>query len=257
MSIGKFEMNEYLQNLTKIEFAVTLDCTGKCRHCQNGENGDRKEHIDAGFAEKTIRMICENYRIKTVMTFGGEPLLYPDVVCAIHRTAKDMGVSRRQIITNGYFSEQHDKIEEVVQNIAESGSNEILLSVDAFHQEIIPLEIVRFFAECAMKSNLPITLQPAWLVSMEDNNPYNIRTREILQAFEPLQIPSNAGNVVFPGGNALKYLRDYFGDNIIASSPYDEDPKDIRTISIEANGDVLNGNIYKTDILEIIKAYQP
>ena len=37
----------------------------------------------------------------------------------------------------------------------------------------------------------------------------------------------------------------------------EEDPEDIRTISFDANGDVLNGNVYQTDILEIIRTYRP
>lgn len=30
----------------------------------------------------------------------------------------------------------------------------------------------------------------------------------------------------------------------------------IKTLSFDANGDVLNGNVYKTDILEIIRTYR-
>ena len=129
------------------------------------------------------------------------------------------------------------------------------MSVDAFHQETIPLEPVKSFAECAVNSGLPVRISPAWLVSPEDNNPYNIRTREIIREFEPLRIPIGSGNVVFPSGNALKYLREYFDENTEESSPYYEDTEDIRSISFEANGDVLNGNVYKTDIIELIKTY--
>jgi len=63
--------------------------------------------------------------------------------------------------------------------------------------------------------------------------------------------------VIFPSGNALKYLREYFDDSAAPVSPYEEDPEDIRTISFEANGNVLNGNVYHTDILEIIRTYRP
>ena len=70
-------------------------------------------------------------------------------------------------------------------------------------------------------------------------------------------IPIGSGNVVFPSGNALKYLREYFDENVVESSPYEDDPRDIRAISFSPNGDVLNGNVYKTDILEIMKNYQP
>lgn len=191
------------------------------------------------------------------MTFGGEPLLYPETVCAIHKTAASRGVAKRQVITNGFFSKNNDKIKPVALSLADSGVNALLLSVDAFHQETIPLDTVMFFAECAIHSGIPVKLQPAWLVSTENQNAYNVKTKEIIRAFEPLHIPLNQGNVIFPSGNALKYLREYFDDNAVPFSPYEENPEDIKTISVDANGDVLNGNVYKTDILEIIKAYRP
>ncbi len=37
----------------------------------------------------------------------------------------------------------------------------------------------------------------------------------------------------------------------------EEDPENIKTVSFDANGDVLNGNVYETDILEIIRTYRP
>lgn len=249
-------MNEYLKNLNKIEFVVTLACTGKCRHCQNGDPDNCSEHIDADIAATAVRKVCARYPIRTVMTFGGEPLLYPETVCTIHKTASEIGVERRQLITNGYFSRNPERIAKVAQDLAASKVNDLLLSVDAFHQEYIPLNPVLHFAECAIKAGIPVRLQPAWLVSTEDDNPYNIRTREVLRAFEHLNIPAGTGDVIFPSGNALKYLKEYFDENT-AMSPYEEDPLDIRTLSFSPNGDILNGNVYKTDILEIMETYRP
>ena len=250
-------MNEYLKNLNRIEFVVTLACTGRCRHCQNGEPVRTSEHIDAGTAVDAIKKVCAQYGVETVMTFGGEPLLYPDTVCAIHQTAEKLGVARRQVITNGYFANRRERIAEVAQMLKESGVNDLCLSVDAFHQETIPIEPVRFFAECAVRAGIPIRLQPAWLVSREDQNPYNVRTKEILETFAPLGIPTGSGNVIFPSGRALVYLREYFDANAVEASPYEEDPRDVRSLSFLPNGDVLNGNVYRTDILEILQAYRP
>ena len=250
-------MNQYIQNLKKIEFVVTMACTGKCKHCSEGDHDGCTEHIDEAVAAKAVREICSYYGISTVMTFGGEPLLYPETVCTIHKTAANLGVAKRQVITNGFFSKNKDRIKTVVSSLANSGVNNLLLSVDAFHQETIPLETVMFFAKCAVNSGIPVKLQPAWLVSAEDQNSYNVKTKEIIRAFDPLHIPLNQGNVIIPSGNALKYLREYFDDNVAPFSPYEEDPEDIKTISFNANGDVLNGNVYETDILEIIRTYRP
>ena len=63
--------------------------------------------------------------------------------------------------------------------------------------------------------------------------------------------------MIFPSGRALVYLREYFDANAVEASPYEEDLKDVRSLSILPNGDVLNGNVYRTDILEIIRTYRP
>ncbi len=250
-------MNDCFKNLKKIEFVVTMACTGKCRHCSEGVHDGFSGHIDADAAAEAVRKICAHYSIKTVMTFGGEPLLYPDAVCTIHKTAFDLGIEKRQLITNGYFSKNPERIEAVVENLKTSGVNDLLLSVDAFHQEYIPLEPVLLFAECAAEAEIPIRLQPAWLVSPGDRNPYNDRTREIIRKFDPLHISLNEGNVIFPSGNALKYLREYFDENTTVSDPYAEDPEDVRTISFGSDGNVLSGNVYQKDILEIMEQYKP
>ena len=96
------------------------------------------------------------------MTFGGEPLLCADTVFAIHKTATDMGIPHRQLITNGYFSNDMAKIKSVAQGLAECGVNDILLSVDAFHQETIPLDIVKAFAKYVFETGTIIRVQPAW-----------------------------------------------------------------------------------------------
>lgn len=250
-------MNEYVKNLNRIEFVVTMACTGKCKHCSEGEHTNCSGHMETDVAVVAIQEVCKNYKIKSLMTFGGEPLLYPEVVCAIHRTAKEMGIPQRVIITNGFFSNDANRIKEVVKNLEESGVCTILLSVDAFHQETIPLEPVKSFAEAVTKSKIKIKLSPAWLVSEEDNNPYNVKTREIIKELDYLNIPVGSGNVIFPSGNALKYLKEYFNENIEYSNPYDENPRDIRTIGFLPNGDVLNGNVYQKGILEILNEYQP
>ena len=249
-------MNPYLKNLNKIEFVVTYACTGRCKHCSEGDHTSCGERIDPQIAADALRKIAAEYDIKTVMTFGGEPLLYTDAVYAIMETAKELNILKRQVITNGYFSKNAEKIREVAQRLAACGVNDLLLSVDAFHQETIPPHVVKQFATEAKKCGIPIRLSPAWLVSVTDDNPYNRKTREILDSFADLDIPVGEGNVIFPEGNALKYLAEYFTDER-SENPYAEDPRDVRCVSFEPNGDVLGGNVYERDMMEIIKDYGP
>ena len=249
-------MNQCLKNLNKIEFVVTYACTGRCKHCSEGEHSACGERIDPQIAADAVRKIAAEYDIKTVMTFGGEPLLYPDAVYAIMRTAKELNIPKRQVITNGFFSKNADKIREVAEGLAACGVNDLLLSVDAFHQETIPLDVVKRFAAEAKGCCIPIRLQPAWLVSATDDNPYNRKTREILDSFADMDITANEGNIIFPEGNALKYLSEYFTDEL-PENPYVEKPRDVRCVSFEPNGNVLGGNVYERDIMEIIRDYFP
>ena len=249
-------MNQYLKNLNKIEFVVTNACTGRCKHCSEGAHRELGERIDPTLAAEAVLKITGEYDIKTVMAFGGEPLLHPGAVAAIMSAATEAAVPKKQVITNGFFTTDKGKIKDMAGALLRCGVNDLLLSVDAFHQETIPLEIVRCFAEELARSGVPTRLQPAWLVNPAHENPYNEKTRELLRSFLDLNIPVGEGNVVFPEGNARIFLSEYFTSDI-PTNPYVEDPSDVRCISFSANGDVLDGNIYKSDIMDIIEKYKP
>ena len=247
-------MNKYLRNLNRLEFVVTLACTGSCKHCSQGEHKS-SDNLDKYLSADVVRAVAGEYNLTSVMTFGGEPLLYPDTVCEIHKAAKEMNIPKRQLITNGYFSKDYDRVKQVAKMITESGVNEILLSVDAFHQETIPIDIVKVFAESVLESDAVIKVHPAWLVSKADNNPYNSKTKEILGVFNRMGIKTGEGNVVFPAGNAVKYLGEYFDLSNEIRNPYEEDPGDIKAICIGADGAVLGENINSTGISEILSSY--
>lgn len=251
-------MNPYTQNLNRIEFLLTFACTGRCKHCSEGDHTNTGEHINGDIAADMVRKVASNYDIKSLMTFGGEPLLYPEEVCKVQTAARDAGIVEQQLITNGFFSRDEEKIRRVVNNLAQSGVNNLLLSVDAFHQETIPIEPVITFAKAVLEMKIPkFRIHPAWLVSKDADNSYNNKTREILAVFNAIGIPTSSGNVIFPGGNALKYLNEYFDFSISHKSKYTENPQDIKAICVIPNGNVLGGNIYKTDIIDILKNYNP
>ena len=248
--------NQYLKNLEKIEFVVTYACTGRCKHCSEGDHTACGVNIDPAVAADAVKKIAAEYDIKTVMTFGGEPLLYPDAVCAIMSAATELDIRKRQVITNGYFSNNPKRIAEVAHRLYECGVNDLLVSVDAFHQETIPLAVVRSFVAEAVRLGIPTRLQPAWLVSRDDGNPYNEKTRELLSSLADLGTPVSEGNVVFPKGNALKYLGEYFTAER-PKNPYKEDPCNVKCVSFDPDGGVFDGNIYEKDIMDIISAYAP
>ena len=261
-------MNQYIK-LDRVEFVITKACSSRCKHCSWGECPSSGSGITADAAISAIKRLTERFDIKSVMTFGGEPLLFADTVAKIHATARDCGISERSLITNGYFSRDERKINEVAKALCDSGVNDVLLSVDAFHQEFIPIDPVIQFAEALLLHGIPnFRVHPAWVVNEANDNPYNTETRRLLKIFTDKGIRASGGNDIFPSGNALKYLAEYYppsGEVDLSvqcgSAPYTSRPDEIDCLNITPDGEIhacsAIGNIYDDDVLGIIDRYDP
>ena len=262
-------MNPYLK-LNRLEFILTNHCSGRCRHCSvGGSHTGLNHHVPQQAAVTAVRFLAENYPMDSVMTFGGEPLLYPEVTCAIHRAAANAGVPKRQLITNGFFSRDEGRIREVARMLAKAGVNDVLISVDAFHQEMIPLAPVRAFAlalrDCGVER---LRYSPAWVVNEGFDCPENARTREILGSLADTGVPVHSGNDIFLAGNAIDHLAQYYPParldmaDCCGSMPYTEPLTHQTSLSIEANGDVsicgfVIGNVAREELAEILRRYDP
>ena len=219
-------------------------------------------------AAAAVSRLKEMFPVTSVMTFGGEPLLYAGEVCGIHHAAADAGIALRSVITNGYFSRDFETIRRTAVRLADAGVNHLLLSVDAFHQQRIPFEPVYRFAEEAKRCGLNIRLHPAWVVGRDHVNPYNDCTRELLERFSGLDIPTGNGNDIFLAGNAARNLAEYYPEARLdmnqkcGEMPYSAPPTEVGSITIVPNGDVqvcsfVIGNIYRESIDEIVSRYDP
>jgi len=261
-------MKPQYMNINRIEFIVTWQCGGGCKHCQIGSEINKRgthSHVIAKHAAEAVKNLASVFDITSVMTFGGEPLYYADVTATIHKAATDSGVAKRQIITNGYFTNRPEKSKSVAETLAVAGVNSLLLSVDAFHQERIPIEPVRRFAQDVANAKIPgAVIYPAWLVDASHENPYNARTRELLAQFEGILPISGYENQIAPLGDAAKWLREYYEQTELDISSHTacSEPLMVTNISIVPNGDMMVcgfaiGNIYEEDALDIVARYNP
>ena len=62
--------------------------------------------------------------------------------------------------------------------------------------------------------------------------------------------------MIFPEGNARKYLGEYFTSDV-PENPYAEDPYCVKCVSFDPDGGVLGENIYSRDIMDILENYKP
>jgi len=159
-------------DIKRIEIVVTKACSGKCKHC-SAKLEERGGSVNADAVTRAIKQLTSRYNVETIMTFGGEPLLFSDTVCKIHETARECGIAGRAVITNGFFSHDNDKVESVAASLCASGVDNVYLSVDAFHQEYIPIEPVVCFAEALVKHGVKrLRIHPAWVVNRQHQNHY-------------------------------------------------------------------------------------
>ena len=204
------------------------------------------------------------------MTFGGEPLLYPKTVSAIHKEAKEVGIPSREIITNGLWSKDIAEMRAIANDLAESGVNYVAISVDCFHQEFIPLDIVKKTAESLLNAGIPdIRWNPCWMVRRDHDNPYDRRTRAILEELKTLPIKEGEGNKVQPEGRAILWLKNFLPPRNgiprekCGDLPYTERPDRISSFSVEPDGEISIckdfsiGNASRSDIIEILENYDP
>ena len=258
--------------INRLEFEVTYRCNSHCKHCQVEEY---KRHltpqaIDAGLAVEIVTKIGRKYQPGSVMTFGGEPLLYLDVVCAIHEAATQCGIPSRQVITNAGLPRSETLADDTARLLAASGVNDICISIDAFHQEYVPLEVVERNVRAYIDAGIPnLQWNACWVVSTEDDNPYNRHTRQILHRLSYLPVRTGRGNILQPAGNAQKWLADYFpAKNLFPGGTCEDVPYSGRldevegvSISPHAGVSICNdweiGNAKEQDILSILAGYDP
>jgi len=265
-------MNRYFP-IRRLEFTVTYLCNSKCRHCQLGEKEDKSSFpncIDEKKAVEITGKIGRTYHPGSIMTFGGEPLLYPEVVCAIHSEASKVGIPVREILTNGFWSRKREKIQDIAAALVRSGVNEVSFSVDCFHQEFIPLSLVTEAAESLLREGMRgVSWNPCWVISKRHDNVYNRKTNAILKKLEALHVRCSDGNNVQPEGRATVWLKQYLPPKTrmprgeCGDMPYTEKLDSVHTVCVEPDAgidvckDLHIGNASQTDIIDIIENYDP
>lgn len=262
------EKPERFIDLDRLEFLVTYACSSDCDHCSVRSAGKQRmpPHMDPGKALGAIDQACDLFGIRSLMTFGGEPLLFPEFTCALLSRAAERGIGDRQVITNGSWSKDRARIDEIVAMLEESGPTSILVSIDCFHEKHLDYSIVEHsLGRLREGARSELLLHPVWVGGKDAGNAYNARTKELLARFGTYGIPESEGNVLFPAGRALERLPDCLPPKTKAFSgscadqPYSNPPNAVRSLCLEPDGSVVAceaiGNVNVQSIADIVSEY--
>lgn len=115
--------------------------------------------------------------LEGILLFGGEPFLCYDLLRASIPLAATLA-QQLYVFTNGYWATDPDTALQRLAGLQEAGLDYILFSVDAFHQDRIPLGRVATGIQAARTLGYrTIEIDNRFLGSPETDNTFNRRTR--------------------------------------------------------------------------------
>jgi len=181
--------------------------------------------------------------LESLMVFGGEPMLFPDQAISAFEKAHKLRIPNIEMLTNGVWGKTEQKAKELACRMKKSGLNILGISVDAFHQQFIPLEYPKRAALASIHAGIAdVTWNVAVVESLSGKNKYDRKTAKILKLLEPVGIEAHVHKVL-PVGRAARNLPRYLkreslegpcvGDPILENSLISPE-----CITIEPSGEV-------------------
>lgn len=197
-------------HLKRLEFTLTTKCNSQCIHCQADASPLRNEVMDVKDAHNYLAEATAVSNLESFMVFGGEPMLYPERTIAIFQKAQQLEIPQIDMITNGVWGKNRKTAEKLAVKLKTAGLNKVNISVDAFHIRHIPLQYPQNTALALLKAGIEnVKWNIAVIESIDAENEYDKKTKEILQRLEPIGIDASFVKIM-PAGRAVQSLREFF-----------------------------------------------
>lgn len=114
-------------------------CTAECRHCMFGSSPScPKEYISAEEAEN-IASLLEEADTPSVHIGGGEPFMNFSALLSLIDALNRHNIGVDYIETNAFWAKNEDLVKERLWELTKRGVTTVMVSVDPFHIEYVPL----------------------------------------------------------------------------------------------------------------------
>jgi len=203
-----------------LSFLISYKCTNECKHCALLASPNQDEiKMEFGDLKRYLEDITTNYIVQEVGFFGGEPLLNFDLLVSFIEEVKKYNIPKIGLPTNGYWGKNESTAKKYTIKLKKAGLNSIGFSVDAFHQEFIPLDDVKKAVRACHNAGIEIIyLISQNLGGTDAKNIFNEKTKEITKSFSDefdyCQLISSDLQV---RGRAVNQLSEYFSMETIPS----------------------------------------
>ncbi|MFW9901275.1 MAG: radical SAM protein, partial [Candidatus Thorarchaeota archaeon] len=203
-----------------LTFLISYKCTNECKHCAiPGSPNQDNAIMELDDVRKYLEDVTANYVIDEVGFFGGEPLLHFDLLISLIKEVKSYDISKIGLPTNGYWGKNDSTAKEYALKLKEAGLNTMGFSIDIFHQEFVPLEVVKRAMKAAHEAGIEKIYSITQNLGLENmDNPINEKNKKltemIAKEFEFCQVINSELQVK---GRALKNLTKYYSMDTIPS----------------------------------------
>jgi len=126
--------------LSELAISLTNKCNIQCRHCFFGCSPLRSRDLSWEVIERVINEASRLDHIRTIGFTGGEPFLNRNKLTRAVQLCTGLGIEST-VISNGFWALSIGKAVEVLKELP--GLRRLGLSTDSFHQEFIPIDIIR------------------------------------------------------------------------------------------------------------------
>ncbi|MCG8459028.1 MAG: radical SAM protein [Holophagales bacterium] len=119
----------------------TERCNIACRHCIVDSGPQRRGRMPLARARQALESAaaCGAHR---VVLSGGETLLFLEDTLQLCQHARRLGLSLR-LFTNGFWGADAARARSILQQLADAGLDELVLSLDRFHRHELPAARLR------------------------------------------------------------------------------------------------------------------
>ena len=170
-----------LKPISMLSFLISYKCTNECKHCALLASPNQDDiKMNLGDLKRYMEDIISNYAVQEIGFFGGEPLLNFDLLVSFIKEVKKYNIPKIGLPTNGYWGKNDSIAKKYALKLKQAGLNNIGFSVDAFHQEFVPLDDVKRAIRAIHEAGIEIIYLVAQnLGGTEEKNIFNEKTKEI------------------------------------------------------------------------------
>ncbi len=191
-------------------FLLSFKCPASCKHCSYKAGPQKTGSVALNETRQWLRELVHTQPLQSVGVHGGEPFLFFELVKQFMKLARELEIPRRWAITNSYWAKSEVIAKKKLSELRDAGLTSITFSVDAFHQEYIPLEFVKNAIGAALALDFEKIYVDSYFVNHPNaSNPYDPLTSKSLESLQDLDGLAFSGRQMHFWGRAAELLVRY------------------------------------------------